>query len=204
MVAKKEKPDLELLEVLLNGPKVERDFADISLENYRTHYICGEIDEIVAQDACEFLMKSYKLNPKESVELIVNSPGGSCTEGFAIIDTIAFLQAMGVPVRTVALGQVCSMGFMIFVAGTKGERVIAPNCTLMMHQFYADSVGKMHELEAAYKEFKNLDERIVHHLVRHVGLTAVKARKTFLPSHDVFMTADEALKLGIGDKLLEN
>lgn len=202
MAAKPKTPEpaqeIDLLELLLKGAN-DKDFQDVSIQSYRTHLLYGEIDEISAQETCEFLLKCYKMDPTKPVELIINSPGGSCADGFAIIDLMA---SLGLTVKTLALGQVCSMGFMIFVAGSPGERVISPNCSLMMHQFYAGNEGKMHELEAAYREFKNLDDRIVSHLAQYTNLTPKRVKSLLLPSHDVFLTATEAIKLGVGDRIL--
>ena len=195
--AEQESQEINILD-LLRGPA---DFQDVSLENYRVHYVCGEIDEFSAQEACEFLLKCYFMDKSKPVTLVINSPGGSCSEGFAIIDLMA---SLGLKVKTVALGQVCSMGFLLFVAGSPGERSVAPNCTFMSHQFYAGNEGKMHEIEAAKKKKKNLEERIVNHLIKHTGLTKKKVKDTLLPSHDVWLTAEEAIKLNIGDKILSN
>lgn len=195
-----EQVEIDLLDLLMRGPSMEKDFLDISLENYRTHYIIGDIDEISAKDACEFLLKSFFQDRTKPVTLVINSPGGVCTDGFAIIDLMA---SLGLVVRTLALGQVCSMGFMIFAAGTKGERVISPNCTLMSHQYSGGIEGKYHDLDAASKEVHYLHDRCVAHLVKYTGLPVKKVKEALLPKSDVFLTPEEAIKFGVGDRLLD-
>ena len=188
------------LATLLGIGREPRDFLDISLENYRTHMIVGEIDEFTSQEACEFLIKSYFEDPKAPVTLIVNSQGGSVDHGFAIID---LMDTLPFPVRTIALGQIMSMGFLIFTSGTKGERYMAPNGSFMSHQFSNFLMGKDFEVEATMKLQKMTREAIVNHLIKCTGLTKKKIQDSLLPAHDVYLTASECLELGVGDKFID-
>lgn len=179
---------------------LKKDYSDISIENYRTHLIFDDIDEFSARDACEFLIKSYFDDPKAPVTLIINSPGGVCDDGFAIID---LMNTLPMKVRTIALGKIMSMGFLIFVAGTKGERYLSPNSTLMCHQFSGVIGGKQFEVEAAMKSHKITEEHITAHLQKHTGLPRKKVKEILLPQHDVFLNALECVEIGVGDRLLD-
>lgn len=200
LMSDQEEPiELDLASLLGIG-KEPKDFSDISLENYRTHMIVGEIDEFTSQEACEFLLKSYFEDPKTPVTLIINSPGGSCDHGFAIID---LMDTLPFTVRTIAMGQIMSMGFLIFTSGTKGERYMAPNGSFMSHQFSNFLMGKDFEVEATMKLQKMTRDAIVNHLIKCTGLTKKKVQDSLLPAHDVFLTAAECLELGVGDKFMD-
>lgn len=193
------KAGVDILTALL-GLNQPVDYSEVSIENYRVHLIYDEIDEFSAKDACEFLLKSYLEDPDSPVTLIVNSIGGSCDDGFAIID---LMEALPMKVRTIAIGQIMSMGFLIFTAGTKGERYIAPNACFMSHQFSNTIGGKDFEVEAAMKVQKMTRENITSHLQKYTGLSKTDVQKKLLPQQDVYLNANECLALGVGDRFMD-
>lgn len=137
---------------------------------------------------------------KKKLTLIISSPGGDLSAGFALIDTI---KGSSIPINTIGIGTIASAALMIFMAGEKGNRILTPNTTILSHQYSSGSIGKEHELFGAIKEFELASSRIVEHYKKCTGLSDKKIRDELLPATDVYLTAQEAKKLGICDKIKE-
>jgi ATP-dependent Clp protease protease subunit len=135
--------------------------------------------------------------PKE-LTLIINSPGGSVHAAFALIDT---MKGSAIPVKTVGLGMIASCGLLTFMAGAKGKRILTRNTSILSHQYSWGSGGKEHELFARVKEFELSTERMIEHYKRCTGMTEKKIREFLLPAEDVWLSAEEAVKHGIADKI---
>ena len=137
---------------------------------------------------------------KKQLTLIINSPGGSVHAAFALIDT---MKGSAIPVHTVGVGLIASCGILTFMAGKKGHRVITPNTSILSHQYSWGSRGKEHELFATMREFELSSERMLEHYKKCTGLTEKKIREVLLPAEDVWLSAEEAKKYGIADKIVE-
>ena len=135
--------------------------------------------------------------PKE-LTLIINSPGGSVHAAFALIDT---MKGSAIPIKTVGLGMIASCGLLTFMAGAKGKRILTRNTSILSHQYSWGSGGKEHELFARVKEFELSTERMLEHYKRCTGMTEKKIREFLLPAEDVWLSAEEAVKHGIADKI---
>ena len=167
---------------------------DISIE-----FLFGEVNNNVAEDLCKWiLMSNFSDNPPKLLNLLINSEGGSLSDAFAIIDV---MNSSLIPIRTVGLGQIQSAGLMIFLAGTKGQRVLTPNTCIMSHQYHWGSSGKHHELIAAQKEFGMTFGRQLKHYIDTTGLDEKTVKKYLLPPEDIFLSAQDALKYGICDHI---
>ena len=136
--------------------------------------------------------------PKE-LTLVINSPGGQVHSAFALIDT---MKGSAIPVKTVGLGMIASCGLLTFMSGTKGRRVITPNTSILSHQYSWGSVGKEHELFARVKEFELSTARMIDHYKKCTGLSEKKIKEILLPPEDVWLSAKEAVKYGIADKIV--
>ena len=117
-------------------------------------------------------------------------------DAFALIDV---MKSSSIPVKTVGLGSIASCGLMIFLAGATGRRILTPNTSILSHQYSWGSEGKHHELWAVTKEFGLAQQRMIRHYRETTGLTEAVIREKLLPAHDVYLSADEALELGICD-----
>lgn len=137
-------------------------------------------------------------NDFDHLTLIINSPGGEVNSAFAIIDA---MEGSAIPVHTLGLGMIGSCGFLTFIAGAKGHRVLTPNTSILSHEWSWGSRGKAHELIAANREFELTQERMVNHYKKHTGLKKKKILKKLLPAHDVWLSAKEALELGVCDEI---
>ncbi len=171
-----------------------------SLEEYGIFPLSDEIDDHSCDDAIRFILEANLSGQFDHITLIINSPGGYITSGFALIDVI---EGSTVPVHTVGLGQIASMGLNIFIAGAKGHRTLTPNTLVMSHQWAGGHWGKEHELIAQQRQNEIITNQIIRHYVKHTKLNEKDVRKYLLPASDVFLTANEAKKLGICDVVKE-
>ena len=133
---------------------------------------------------------------KKELLLMICSDGGSIADAFALIDV---MKASSIPIKTVGLGSIASCGLLIFMAGTKGHRILTPSTSILSHQYSWGSDGKAHELFSITKEFNLTQARMLEHYKECTGLTEEEIKVTLLPPSDVWLTADEALALGICD-----
>ena len=159
--------------------------------------------EEVTQETCKELIsfiftKSWQRPRPKCLQIVINSPGGDLNAAFAVIDA---MNGSPVPVHTVGLGQIASAGFMMFINGAKGHRILTPNTSIMSHQWSWGAWGKEHELLAQTREFELTSERMMNHYKKCTGLNEKKIRQYLLPATDVWMSAKEAKKLGICDKV---
>ena len=141
---------------------------------------------------------SNSARPNE-LTLIINSPGGQVHSAFALIDT---MKGSAIPVKTVGLGMIASCGLLTFMSGTKGRRVITPNTSILSHQYSWGSGGKEHELFARVREFELSTKRMIEHYKKCTGLSEKKVRDILLPPEDRWLSAKEAVKYGIADKIV--
>ena len=139
-------------------------------------------------------------NRLPQLTLIINSPGGDVHAAFALIDT---MKASTIPIKTVGLGLIASCGFLLFIAGTKGRRILTPNTSILSHQYSWGSAGKEHELYARVKEFELSTKRMIQHYKKCIGMKEKQIREVLLPPQDVWLDAKEAYKLKICDKIEE-
>jgi ATP-dependent Clp protease protease subunit len=146
----------------------------------------------------EWILVENHVSKKKKKELLlmICSEGGSMEDAFALIDV---MKSSSIPVKTVGLGSIASCGLLIFLAGAPGRRILTPNTSILSHQYSWGSEGKHHELWAVTKEFGLAQQRMVRHYRETTGLAETVIREKLLPAHDVYLSADEALDLGICD-----
>jgi ATP-dependent Clp protease protease subunit len=162
--------------------------------------LMGEIDNESVQPVIEWILYENFVSKKKKKELLlmICSEGGDMSSAFALIDV---MRSSRLPIKTVGLGQIGSAGLLIFLAGSKGRRVLTPNTSILSHQFSWGSDGKVHELFATIKEFELTQKRMVQHYKECTGLGEEEIRTALLPPHDVWLTAEEALALNVCDAI---
>ena len=173
--------------VMLNGP-VEDGMANL----------------IVAQ-----LLYLESQNAEKDINLYINSPGGAVTAGLAIYDTMQFIKP---DVRTIVMGQACSMGSFLAQAGAAGKRVVLPESRTMIHRVSSGTPGTrgsvhVQELEFEdarrhFEESKKVNKRLTELYVKHntAGKTYEELFETM--KFDTFLTAEEAVENGFADKVV--
>ncbi|MCL2693711.1 MAG: ATP-dependent Clp endopeptidase proteolytic subunit ClpP [Oscillospiraceae bacterium] len=137
-------------------------------------------------------------DPEKDIFLYINSPGGSITDGMAIFDTMQYIKC---EVSTICLGLAASMGAFLLAAGTKGKRYALPNSEIMIHQPSAGYRGQVTDIEIHTKRLLYIKERMNTILSEKTGQPIDVIRQD--TERDNFMTAAEALKYGIIDKVME-
>lgn len=161
--------------------------------------LISDIEDDSAKEIIQWIIESnFSEDTPEVLNLIISSAGGALSAAFAIIDV---MQSSHIPIRTIGLGQIASAGLMIFMAGTKGQRILTPNTSIMSHAWSGGSIGKAHELFSIGKEFVLTQERMVAHYMKHTGLKEKDVLQYLLPPQDVYLSADEALKLKLCDRI---
>lgn len=146
------------------------------------------------------LSKNFNPGNLEYLTLVINSPGGSLQDAFAIVD---IMNGSKLPIHTIGLGEICSAGFVTFINGAKGHRVLTPNTTIMSHQFSWGSRGKEHDLISIQKEISHIGGRMIAHYKKCTGLSEKVIREKLLPATDVWLSAKEAKKMNICDKIMD-
>jgi len=135
---------------------------------------------------------------KKELLLMICSEGGSLQDAFALIDV---MQNSKIPIKTIGLGQIASSGLLIFMAGTKGRRVLTPNTSILSHQFSWYNEGKAHELFATMREYELTQLRMIEHYKKCTGADDSLIREWLLPAQDKWLSAEEALNLKICDSV---
>ena len=176
------------------------DRIGVKLLDNSVHFLTGEITEENVNECIKWIVYENLDSKEKILTLYVNSSGGDLYQAFALIDII---QTSKHHVRTIGVGSVMSAAFLIFTSGTKGERYIAANTGIMCHQFAGGGGdAKFHDLKAEMKENELLNQKMVNILKEATGLTPSRIKSKLLPASDVYMSAQEALDLGIADQLL--
>ena len=176
------------------------DRIGIKLLENSVHFLTGEITEENVNECIKWIVFE-NLEAKEKVlTLYVNSSGGDLYQAFALIDIMRNSKHV---VRTVGIGSVMSAAFLIFTSGDQGERHLAANTGIMCHQFAGGgSDAKFHDLKAEMKENELLNKKMVEILKNATGLAPSRIKTKLLPASDVYLTAQEAIELGIADHLI--
>ena len=138
-------------------------------------------------------------NPDKDINLYINSPGGSVTAGLAIYDTMQFVKP---DVTTLCTGFAASMGAFLLTAGAKGKRAALPNSRVMIHQVSGGFRGQASDVEIHAKETLFLKRRLSEIMAKHTGQSFETIERD--TDRDNFLSAEEAQKYGIIDKVLAN
>jgi ATP-dependent Clp protease protease subunit len=174
--------------IMLNGP-VEDNMSNV----------------IVAQ-----LLFLESENPNKDISLFINSPGGMVTAGLAIYDTMQFIAC---DVSTYVMGQAASMGSFLAQAGAPGKRFVLPEARTMIHRVSSGTPGtrgsvhvqelQFEDAKRTYEESQRINTRLTELYVKHntAGKTYDEMYETM--KFDTFLSAEDAVKWGLADKVLE-
>lgn len=160
-------------------------------------FLGGEIDDYVANIVIAQLLFLQSEDPKKDISLYVNSPGGSVTAALAILDTMNYIKN---DVSTVCVGIAASAGAVILSAGKKGKRFVLPNSEVMIHQPWGGTQGQASDIEITAKHILKTREKLNKILAQNTGRPLSQIEKD--ADRDYFMSAEEAKKYGIIDKIL--
>lgn len=160
-------------------------------------FLGGPIDDHIANLVIAQLLFLQSENSKKDISLYINSPGGSVTAGMAIIDTMNHIENQ---VSTICVGIAASMGALILSAGKKGKRFALPNSEVMIHQPLGGAEGQASDIAIGAKHILKTREMVHKLLAVNTGQPISKIETD--ADRDFFMSAEEAKKYGIIDKIL--
>jgi ATP-dependent Clp protease protease subunit len=164
----------------------------------RIIFIGTPIDDFVANAVIAQLLLLQMEDPKKDIQLYINSPGGSVTDGMAIYDTMRFLSC---DVKTYCMGQAASMATVLLSAGTPGKRYALPHSRVMIHQPTGATTGQTADISIAAKEILRWRRVLNEILAEHSGQEVGKLEKD--SDRDFYMTAEEARTYGIVDHVIQ-
>tara|TARA_R110002020_G_scaffold445961_1_gene657998 strand:+ start:78408 stop:78956 length:549 start_codon:yes stop_codon:yes gene_type:complete len=167
------------------------------LLNERKVFLWGTVNDSSAKHVIDRLLYLDLQNHKE-IQLVINSPGGYVTSGFAIYDTIKSLKS---PVSTVCSGLAASMGSILLSVGEKGRRFIQPHAQVMIHQPSGGARGQASNIEIQAKEIIKTRELSARLLAENCGQDFDRVMKDF--DRDYWMNAQESISYGIVDGIVE-
>lgn len=176
----------------------ERSFDIYSrLLKERIVFLDGEITDETASLVVAQLVFLEAENPDEDIFMYINSPGGSVTAGFAIMDTMNFIKC---DVSTLCYGMAASMGAFLLAAGARGKRQALPNAEIMIHQPLGGAQGQSSDVEIHARHLLETKEKLNRILSENSGQSLETIVKD--TDRDHFMSAEEAKTYGLIDQVI--
>ena len=165
----------------------------------RIIFLVGEVDDSMAASITAQLLYLEAMDTEKDIQIYINSPGGSVSAGLAIYDTMQYIKC---DVSTNCIGLAASMGSFLLAGGTEGKRFALPNAEVMIHQVLGGAQGQATDVEITTKHLLRTKEKLNRMLAENTGrdyevICAATER-------DNWMSAEEALKFGIIDKVMTN
>jgi ATP-dependent Clp protease protease subunit len=163
----------------------------------RIIFLGGQIEDTMANLIIAQLLFLQTEDPEKEISLYINSPGGAVTSTLAIVDTMKFIKP---DVSTFCIGIAASGAALVLSAGAKGKRFILKNAEVMIHQPIGGAEGQATDIAITAKHILKTKENLNRMLAENTGQPLSKIENDV--ERDFFMTADEAKKYGIVDKIL--
>jgi ATP-dependent Clp protease protease subunit len=184
--------------VVEQSPRGERAFDIYSrLLRERIVFLGTPVNDDVASLIVAQLLFLEADDPEKDITFYINSPGGVVTAGMAIYDTMQYINC---DVATLCMGQAASMGAFLLAAGAEGKRFALPNSRIMIHQPLGGFQGQATDIDIHAKEILRMRSDLNRLLAKHTGNPVKKIEKD--TERDHFMSAQEAVKYGLIDKVL--
>ena len=179
------------------------NFGELAYDIYsrllkeRIVFLGTPIDDGVANSVIAQLLYLESEDPKKDIKLYINSPGGAVSAGLAIYDTMQYVKP---DIVTICVGLAASMGSLLLTAGAKGKRFALPNSKIMIHQVMGGAQGQASDIKIQAEEILRVKDQLNKILAKHTGHPVEKVEKD--SDRDYYMTAEEALKYGLIDKII--
>jgi ATP-dependent Clp protease protease subunit len=185
--------------VIESDGRVERAFDIYSrLLKDRIIFLGTDVNEHTANLVVAQLLFLDNEDSKKDINFYINSPGGSVYDALAIYDTMQFVKS---DVQTVGIGVQASAAAFLLSSGAKGKRFILPNATVMIHQPSSGTRGKVTDMEIDLKESLRIKHRLNEIMAKNTGQTVKRIQEDM--ERDYWMTAEEAKKYGVVDKIIK-
>jgi ATP-dependent Clp protease protease subunit len=184
--------------VIESDGRIERAYDIYSrLLKERIIFLGEDVNPHTANLVVAQLLFLQSEDPKKDIFLYINSPGGSVYDGMAIYDTMQHIKC---DVQTVGIGLQASMGAFLLSSGTKGKRFVLPHSKIMIHQPSSGTRGKVSDMEIDLKESLAVRKLLNEILAKNTGQKLSQIEKDV--DRDYWMTAEEAVKYGLVDKII--
>lgn len=179
-------------EVVVELEEEQRSVAMVKLYGPVTEENCEEVIDT---------MLKYTYSGGDLIQFIVSTHGGLVSEMFSVYDIMRSCREDCV-IATLGLGKVMSAGVLLLASGTKGSRQIGENCQVMIHGLKSEQAGYLSAMENDLENLNNLQERYIKALSKETNMSKRYIKKLFNRKLDVFLTAEEAVELGIADEII--
>ena len=184
--------------VVEQSPRGERAFDIYSrLLKERIIFLGTAVNDDVANLIIAQLLFLEADDPDKDITFYINSPGGVVTAGLAIYDTMNYVKC---DIATLCMGQAASMGAVLLAAGANGKRYALPNARILIHQPMGGYQGQATDIEIHANEIIRMRKDLNKILAHHTGQKVTRLQRD--TERDFFMSADEAKKYGLIDKVL--
>jgi len=184
--------------VIEKDGQVERAYDIYSrLLKDRIIFLGEAIDDHVANIVIAQLLFLDAENKDADIKFYINSPGGSVSAGMAIYDTMQYIKS---DVSTICVGLAASMASVLLAAGKAGKRFALPNSEVMIHQVMGGAEGQASDIKIRAEHILKIKDKMNKILAQHTGQKVATIEKD--SDRDNFMSADEAMKYGIIDKVI--
>ena len=182
-------------EITSNGERTYDVYSRLLKD--RVVFLGTEVNDDIANSIVSQLLFLEAQDAEKDIYLYINSPGGSVSSGFAILDTMNLIKP---DVQTIVMGMAASMGAFLLSAGAKGKRFALPNAEIMIHQPLGGAQGQATDIEISAKHILKTKERLNKILAKNTGQTLEQIEKD--TERDNFMDADVAKEYGLVDHIM--
>ncbi|RYL90904.1 ATP-dependent Clp endopeptidase proteolytic subunit ClpP [Sporolactobacillus sp. THM7-4] len=159
----------------------------------------SEINDELANSIVAQLLFLASEDSEKDISIYINSPGGSVSAGFAILDTMNFIKP---DIQTICVGMAASMASIILTSGAKGKRLTLPNGEVMIHQPLGGARGQASDIEISAKHILKTKEKLNRIISDTTGQPLEKVVKD--TDRDHFLSAEEAKEYGLVDKIIQS
>jgi ATP-dependent Clp protease, protease subunit len=164
----------------------------------RIIFIGSPIEDTLSNLVIAQILFLQNENKNQDINIYINSPGGSITAGFAIYDTMQFVQC---DIATFCIGQAFSMGAILLAAGSKGKRYGLPHTRIMLHQPWGGMRGTATDISIQAEEILKMRKSLNEILVKHTGQPIERIEVDI--DRDFYMSSHEAKEYGMIDEVIE-
>lgn len=187
--------------VVEQSPRGERSYDLYSrMMKERVVFFTGEVETNMCNIMVAQLLFLEAENPEAPINMYINSPGGSVYDGLAVYDVMQYIKC---PVYTFVTGMAASMGSFIAQAGEPGHRYLLPRAITMIHQPSSGTRGKVSDMEIDLYESLRIKKEMTELYVKHNSRGVPYERFVELLDRDKWLTAPQALELGLADHIVD-
>lgn len=165
----------------------------------RILYLTGEVSEMSISTLISEIILCVNQNKTEPITLVISTYGGSVDEMFALYDVMKFVPC---PIYTVGLGKIMSAGVLLLTSGVKGSRLVGRHARIMVHPMLDELQGDVFQITNDLKETQRMQKSLEDAILAETKMTPKQLEAIMKVGHDSYLTPEEAVKLGIADKII--